>query len=674
MAKKHGESKRIMYFCDMKSIILKILAIAGVILVTLLFIVGAGVVLLNTDSFQNKLLRKATAMLSEKLSTKVEIDSIHIGFFEDDIRLFGLEIEYLQRRKMLEVNQLGVEIRLFDLLRQEVNIDEITLSGIKANIYKPKPDSAANYQFVLDAFKKEKKDSTKVTTEKKEKTKLAVDLNHVLIEDVAVTYNDNHFSLAQLLYKKGLMGNQEAEIRDLHTSWVHVKKKDSTRVDNQLTLGVVRVTGNLQEQQVEIDGLQYQTDNHLPHKRTGKPHRGWFDADHLKVIAHLKATLNHADKDSIVGMLTECEVEDLTSKFHITDLHCGFRQQGEHVHLSDVTVGMENTKLTFAGGDIQMPSKKQDRPFLFSTTVITGTTLLTDISHPFAPVLKDFRLPLWLSTKFSGTDSSLVFRDVVVKTTDNNLIVKASGGIDGLKDKYKLNVHFNVHQMVAKGNSKARIINQFPVKKFMMKQLHALGTLYYTGSFNVLWRKEQFRGTLGTACGKMAFAFQLDENNKYLTGNVRSDAFELGRAMDYPDIGAIACRAGFKIDISKPRTAKMRRVKGGKLPIGNVDALVYKAKYKFVTVTDIAAHIVSDGAVAEGHINMKGKLADVLCSFSFTNTDEMRKTKIKPGVRLNLFGKKEKGKKEEKKKEKKEKKEKEKKKDKDKDKKNKKQK
>ena len=117
-----------------------------------------------------------------------------------------------------------------------------------------------------------------------------------------------------------------------------------------------------------------------------------------------------------------------------------------------------------------------------------------------------------------------------------------------------------------------------------------------------------------------------------------------------------------------------RSVKGGKLPIGNVDALVYKAKYKFVTVTDIAAHIVSDGAVAEGHINMKGKLADVLCSFSFTNTDEMRKTKIKPGVRLNLFGKKDKGKKEEKKKEKKEKKEKEKKKDKDKDKKNKKQK
>ena len=138
----------------------------------------------------------------------------------------------------------------------------------------------------------------------------------------------------------------------------------------------------------------------------------------------------------------------------------------------------------------------------------------------------------------------------------------------------------------------------------------------------------------------MNFFFALDENNKYLSGNVQTNAFELGKAMDYPDVGTIACRAGFRFDISKPRTAQMRRLKGGKLPIGKVDAIVYKAKYKFVSASDIAAHIVSDGAVAEGKINMKGKLADVLCSFSFTSTDEMKKTKIKPGVKFHLFGKK----------------------------------
>jgi hypothetical protein len=109
----------------------------------------------------------------------------------------------------------------------------------------------------------------------------------------------------------------------------------------------------------------------------------------------------------------------------------------------------------------------------------------------------------------------------------------------------------------------------------------------------------------------------------------------LGTVMDMPDLGMIACKANFKFDISKPRTAKMRQQKGGKLPIGQVDAEVYEAKYKKVKVRNVVADMQSDGAVAEGNITMKGGRVDVLCGFSFTNTNEMRKTKIKPGIRFH---------------------------------------
>jgi hypothetical protein len=263
-----------------------------------------------------------------------------------------------------------------------------------------------------------------------------------------------------------------------------------------------------------------------------------------------------------------------------------------------------------------------------------------DIAHPFAPALKNFKLPLWPSTKFNGTDSTLTFRDITVKTPDGKVHIKGYGGIDGLKDKYKLNVHFNITKATIQGNSKERIINQFTVKKFMMKQLHTLGTINYTGSFNVLYKKVQFRGAIGTACGGINFALQIDALTHYLTGNVQTRGFELGKAMDYPGLGKTTCSAGFRFDISKPRTAQMRRVKGGKLPIGQVDALVEDTKLDGMRFSNVAAHIVSDGAVAEGKINMKGKLADILCSFSFTNTDEMKKTKIKPGIRFHLFDKK----------------------------------
>jgi hypothetical protein len=52
-------------------------------------------------------------------------------------------------------------------------------------------------------------------------------------------------------------------------------------------------------------------------------------------------------------------------------------------------------------------------------------------------------------------------------------------------------------------------------------------------------------------------------------------------------------------------------------------------------VRNVVANIKSDGAVADGNLTVKGSRVDVLCSFSFTNTNEMRKTKIKPGLKFH---------------------------------------
>lgn len=626
-------------------IVLRIAKLVAILAVVFVVLVVAAIGVLNTSSVQNRLLAYATEMLQEELQTKVEIDSIRIGFFSDDIRIYHLLLEDQQQRPMLEMKQLNVEIKMMPLLfSNEVILEEVKLIGLHAKLYKPaSPDSVANFQFVIDAFKPSAKKEKEKKKEKsdKPKKKMSLDLNNVVIEDVDLIFNDKHASLASLRLHKNWRGRFTGELRQLESSWIQIKKRDSTRVDNHLLVDAITFEEvNDNKGVIAIDSVHWTTDNHLPHKRVNKPKRGWYDNGHMNVVAHLKAELTHADKDSVCGRLVECDVNDIASGLHITDLRLAFKQQAEKVYVSDATVCMKNTKLSFAKAELQLPSKKKGRPFLFHTSDITGTTLLTDISRPFAPVLKNFKLPLWLSTKFSGTDSTLVFRDVIVKTTDNKLQVRADGGIEGLKDKYKLNVHFNVHKTTVQGNSKERIINQFTVKKFMMKQLHTLGTIHYTGSFNVLYKKVQFRGTLGTACGSLNFTFQLDGLNKYLTGNVKTQDFELGKAMDYPGLGKTSCSAGFRFDISKPRTAQMRRIKGGKLPIGQVDALVEETKLEGVRFSNVAAHIVSDGAIAEGKINMKGKLADILCSFSFTNTDEMKKTKIKPGIRFHLFDKK----------------------------------
>ena len=69
--------------------------------------------------------------------------------------------------------------------------------------------------------------------------------------------------------------------------------------------------------------------------------------------------------------------------------------------------------------------------------------------------------------------------------------------------------------------------------------------------------------------------------------------------------------------------------------MGRVDAQVAEAKYKKIKVHNIVASVESDGAIAEGNLAMKGRHIDVLCSFSFTNTSEMHKMKIKPGIKFH---------------------------------------
>lgn len=611
------------------------LKVFGCVVAACLLLMVGTVLVLNTDTFQNKMLKRATSMLSDKLQTRVEIDSISIGLFSQKVNLYGLDIEDLQHRKMFQLDHLAVSVKLLPLLRNEVRITNASIDGIRAQLYKPKPDSAANYQFVIDAFKKDSTESRdkEVSKEDKEKKKLTLNLHKLSLSKIDVIYNDQAYKLQSLLYKKKGKDKHNATISDLQRSWVsHTKKGD---IDNRLTVSSVLLTDDGTKRQATIDGIHFVTDNHQPRKNKGKPNRGAFDAGHLDIEATLKADIQSIQGDSVVATITQCNALDKGSGLTLKSLTSKVLVAKGVATLNDVVIQMPNTQLKIANATVQLPNKKLERPLEFSTSPIMGRVILKDIARPFSPTLSGFTIPLSLRVNFSGNAEQLTFQNVFVSTQDKLLTISANGSISGLKDKHDLNVRFHVNKMTAQGNIKERIINQFPVKKFMMKQLNNLGTIRYTGDFSVLYKKETFQGLLNTAAGNVNFNFSLDELNKYVYGTARTDSFMLGKVMEMPDIGMTACKANFKFDISKPRTAKMRQQKGGKLPIGEVDAEVYEAKYKKVKVRNVVADMKSDGAVAEGNITMKGGRIDVLCGFSFTNTNEMRKTKIKPGIRFH---------------------------------------
>ena len=660
----------------MNKTIKKLLKIVGGTLAVVIILLGATLVALNNKSLQQKLLNDVVEELRKKLDTKVEIDSISINMFNLDLNLYGIKIDDRQQREMLRVEKISANLVLMKLLQQKIVIEQAELIGAKALLLKPSKEEPANYQFVIDAFKKPK-DKTKEEKKKKEpKSKMEFDISALSLKDIRVKHNELDIYLENASYENGWVKGQtikidsvtlvcdttfkaglkpfsaslgslklegdleqqvfKADVYDVSYKWQSLWKKRNIMVDNQASVDHLTVQANHGRYSATVKQAHYKNDNHLPRKNTGKPKRGFFDAKHLDVIADFHVVLDSISKNGITGHLNEFTAKDSITGIDIRKLQAKFKYVKDKIDLRDITVQQKSTVLNVTSGEIVLPSKKEGREFSYSTGVITGTAYLKDISRTFAPVLKNFTMPLNLSLTMKGTADAIHFRNVKVSSNDKKLQLAATGGITDLKDKYKLHVRFDVSNMTAKTGIAEKIINQFATKKLMMNQLNNLGNINYTGSFDVLYKKEIFRGLMKTAAGSLNFEFALDELNKYVNGKVSSKNLELGKVMNIKDMGPMDASADFTIDISKPRTAQMRKKKGGKLPIGFFNATVNDVSYMGIHIRHLTATLNSDGAVATGDVYQSGRIRDLFFSYSFTDTDNMQKMKMsKPSIRFH---------------------------------------
>ena len=582
----------------MKRIIILTLKILGGLVALVVVLLVAVFIYINSSAGQQRLLRFATDLLQDKLETKVQIDSVSVNFGTLDVNLIGLDVEDRQQRPLLQTDRIAVSIDKKKLLTHRVEVESAHIDGLRAQVHTTK-DSAANYQFIIDAFKTDK---TKTQEKPKSKNQLVLDIHKLHLSNIYVEHHG--------VTKKGFNQTTTFALIDLL-----LKSKGSKYA-------------------VVVDNLRFATDNHQSRKNTNRPKRGFFDAGHLDVTASMEMMVNHYGKDTVHVSLTKCMARDSITGFDVKDLHFDVGINKTTAYVSNLELQHLNTKLSFDSATIQLPSKKQGRKLEYATTMISGSTLLKDIARPFAPALSRFSIPLHFKVLMSGTDSTLHFRKAHVNTADQKLKVDANGDLTHLQEKEKLFIRFNVSKMSTDATTAQKIINQFVVKKFMMRQLNNLGAIGYKGSFDVLYKMEKFRGVLSTSKGSLGFNFTLNEKTKYLTGSVRTKGFRLGQVVEMKDIGDVGFGADFCFDYSKPRTARVRRLRGGKLPIGWVNVKGASASYKKIRMSDINATIKSDGVVAQGHIEQRKKLTDLLCDFTFNNTDSIHKMKIKPTMRL----------------------------------------
>lgn len=157
------------------------------ILLSLLGLVLLILIVIQFPGPQHFLTNKITTYVSTKINSRVEIGNLNIAF-PKDISLTDLYVEDLHHDTLLYAHSIKINLNLFDLLSQKLELKDVSLEKLTAHIYREFPDTTFNYSFIPQSFssgtKKEpaENDSTQET--------FRFSIKNVELEDIYLTYID----------------------------------------------------------------------------------------------------------------------------------------------------------------------------------------------------------------------------------------------------------------------------------------------------------------------------------------------------------------------------------------------------------------------------------------------------------------------------------------------------
>ena len=166
------------------------------IIASIIFLILLVFILIQVPAVQNFVKNKAVTFIQGKIHTEVKIGHITLGL----PKLIVLEDVYFEDQKkdtLIAGEKLKVDVDMLGLLHHKVQVNEIDLQGITANISRG-ADAVFNFGYIVKAFASEQKKPVKPTdtssTMKFSIGKVVLDRIHISYKD-KLTGNDIKFQL-----------------------------------------------------------------------------------------------------------------------------------------------------------------------------------------------------------------------------------------------------------------------------------------------------------------------------------------------------------------------------------------------------------------------------------------------------------------------------------------------
>lgn len=522
---------------------------------SLLFLIIAVWVFIQTPYGQNWIIGQITGRLAKDLHVKIEIKHVDFSLF-NKMNMEGVYVEDQKHDTLLYASELNVRVTDWFFLKDNIELKYIGLENAVINLHRT--DSVWNHQFILDYF------STPGTTEKKEggiQLRLKeIDLKNVSFRqtdewrghDMLATVGSLHLDAKNLDFSKRLITIHSLSIEDpvfaeydyisRRPEPASVKKVFPKPVDSLLQW-------NTDGWIVQLDKLEIKNGLFKEDKQSDIPILPFFDGRHIAFgnINGLFTNL-HWEKDTITAQIdlqskerSGFEVKKLTANMKMTPQEMAFNNFYLQTNNSIIRNYYRMSYDDFSSMEDYIHEVKMQA--VFDSTVVSSD----DIAY-FAPEMKTWKKQITLKGNVRGTVDNIIGREMLIQAGRNTLL---NGDITlaGLPDINQTFIDFKANDFRTTYEDAVAIAPA--IRTISTPDLRKLGFLRVNGSFTGFLRDFVIYGTIQTNLGTVKSDLNLKlpvGKVPIYSGKISTDFFRLGEFIGDPDIGVISMNEPLKIE------------------------------------------------------------------------------------------------------------------------------
>ncbi|HET6721867.1 MAG TPA: hypothetical protein VFH07_03920, partial [Chitinophagaceae bacterium] len=520
-------------------------------MLSLLFLLIAGWIFINTDWGQNVMARAVTNRLSKDLKSKISISHVSFSFF-DKMNLEGVIIEDQKNDTLLSAGKMQVRITDWFFFKNKIVLHYIELGD--AVVHLNRADSVWNYQYLVDYF------SGESSTAKKQGVELdfeKVKFNNVtFIKKDAWRGEDIQLRLAAM--------DVDADEIDVNAKRIAINSLDL--VDPIFIIRnyagkkpkKIQVINNDEEiiSEEKIDSaLKWNAEGWAMHINKINITNGDF-----KNIKQIEGLYNdffdgrNIDFASINGSFTNVifNKDTLTTSLKLsTKERSGFevRSMVADAKLTPNEMSFDNLEIKTNNSIIRDYFSMKYEDFSDMSSFITKIRMQArfedaeidsdDIAF-FAPAAKTWNKKIKISGLARGTVDDIFGSEMSIQAGSNTYL-NGDISLTGLPDINKTFIDFKANSFRTTYGDAVTFLPG--IKKITTPRLQSISYLDFNGSFTGFIKDFVTYGTIRTNLGTITSDLNMklpDGKEPFYSGSIASKNFDLGRFINNPQIGNIS--------------------------------------------------------------------------------------------------------------------------------------